>query len=127
MKGISVALLATTASCAAFEGFSPQYEVPVTWGGLTVWVRTSGQVVNPASGNTYVIVLDSALQGHGVRTVNNNADSVMINPVMQGEHVVELRNVQPNCEVVDGIERRFQQYARVQTTVEFSVDCTPLE
>jgi hypothetical protein len=124
MKPFAAAVVVVCCSCG-LEPLEPVQQPPIDWGGVKVRVFTEGQVVNPASQNTYVVALDSAIQGYGLLGVFNNRDSVIFSPVMAGAHQTTLRDVKPNCIVAGGVERFFDVRAGAATVIDYTVTCIP--
>ena len=123
MIRICIAVFIMVVGCSSFEGFEPQYQLPPTWGLCSLRVTTIG--ASPFERYDYTVSLDSAIQGYGARSITTASDTVVIEPIPAGEHVLTLRGVKPNCTVEGGTERPFLMTAGAALFLRYDVTCTP--
>lgn len=123
MIRFSVAVFILLVGCSSFDGSEPQYQLPPNWGLCSVRVSTTGE--SPFEEYDYVVSLDSAIQGYGARSITTREDTVVIEPIRAGQHLMSLRGVKSNCTVEDGAERTFLMNAGGVVFLHYGVSCTP--
>ena len=122
MIRISIFLFVMIVGCSSFDGFEPQYQLPPTWGLCSLRVTTTGE--SPFERYDYLVSLDSAITGYGARSITTPNDTVVIEPILAGQHVMSLRGVKPNCTVEDGANRTFIMNAGGVVFLRYDVTCT---
>jgi hypothetical protein len=111
MKCLLSGLALVMCACSPVEA---PVDGPLPYGGVKVYVLTSGYRVDPSGSDGMLVALDSAIQGYGVQAIHASFDSAMFNPVTIGDHEASLRGVGPNCVVVNGPSRTFRSKALKQ-------------
>jgi hypothetical protein len=123
MIRICIFLFVIVVGCSSFDGFEPQYQMPPTWGLCSLRVTTLGE--SPFERYDYLVSLDSAIQGYGARRITTASDTVVIEPIPAGQHLMSLRGVKPNCTVEGGADRVFLMGAGGVVFLLYNVYCTP--
>lgn len=94
------------------------WTAPPRTGQLLVLVQITGA---PPDDNEIVVVVDSTR----IRAYPAASGRLTMYELSPGVHTVELRNLAPNCAVVDGAMRRVMVEGQQTATVAFGVTCAP--